>query len=726
MLKLRLAHKLTGAFAILLLCALMLGGMGLYSLNSLSKKMEACNALDDIISTGQDAQSAAFDWLINRETFAMSKDQSRPAPLIKYDELVNSLEEQLLEFCEDQGCDEDGQDAIKYKKTFETFDQAFFDYQAHFNRGAGMVQGLREASIGILAKAQSLNKAVARKSRKLKKKLAVEQNDAQTLRSLIIEMDQLGEQKEIASILLNKPLGFQEMAKDFILYKDEASGRGLIVDMEKLLGIDKEASMGKSLPAMAPIFPSGREAKLFRQLTDLTADYLKSFKGYYAENQSMKKAMDRMVDAQVVLREMGTATRAKCADEYVFSQQAFEQRMWLLAILAIAVSFVLITVNILGVVRPIKKIVKDIKRTGDSIAEGGVDFKHLESKSTDELGDLASSFNSMLTAIETSNAETAKAFAVAEGEAESARKALSRAQEAEAKAAEARKEGTLRAVASLERIVDSLVGASEDLSHQIVGAASGSEELQQQTASSSSALTQLGASIQEVSKNSSGAADSAEEVMRTARSGAEVVDGAKKAIFGVKTETDTLKASLEDLTSRADDIGKIMTVINEIADQTNLLALNAAIEAARAGEAGRGFAVVADEVRKLAEKTLQATTDVGETIRAIQQSTSRNMQGMESAEQAVVKSTDFAEEAEQSLREIVKYAEESNIQVHSIASAVEEQSAAADNISMATEIINTSAVDMAETMSRSSSATEDLKQLAADLDDLIESLKNEE
>ncbi|NDV24941.1 methyl-accepting chemotaxis protein [Desulfovibrio sp. JC022] len=726
MFKLRLAHKLTGAFAVLLACALMLGGMGLYSLHTLSQKMEARSSLDEIISTGQEAQSAAFDWLINRETFAVSKDGKHPEPLLKYDELFKNLEGQivLISGKQDQGAD--ALAAGKYKAAFESFHKVFISYQSHFKKGTEMVRGLREASIGILAKAQSLNKAVARKSRKLKKKQAAGHSDAAVLQSIMVEMNLLAEQKEIAAILLNKPLGFQEMAKDFILYKDEDSGRGLIVDMGKLLGIDKEATMGKSLPMMSATFPNGREAKLFKQLTDLTADYLNSFKGYFAENGNMNKAMAQMVQAEIALRDLGTSIREESAGDYAKAQHAAEQLMWLLSVLAVAVSFVLIALNMFGVVRPIRKIVRDIKRVGDSIASGGEDFKHLESKSTDELGDLAGSFNSMLTAIESSNAETAKAFAVAEGEAESARKALSRAQEAEAKAAEARKEGILRAVASLERIVESLVGASEDLSDQIAGAAAGSEELQQQTASSSSALTELGVSIQEVSNNSSGAAESADQVMRTARSGAEVVDDARQAIFGVRTETDTLKTSLEDLSSRADDIGQIMTVINEIADQTNLLALNAAIEAARAGEAGRGFAVVADEVRKLAEKTLHATTDVGDTIKAIQQSTAKNMKGMESAERAVAKSTGFAEDAEQSLREIVKHAEESNTQVHTIASAVDEQSVAADNISMATENINTSAMDMAETMSRSSSATQALKELAAELDDLIDSLKKEE
>ena len=112
-----------------------------------------------------------------------------------------------------------------------------------------------------------------------------------------------------------------------------------------------------------------------------------------------------------------------------------------------------------------------------------------------------------------------------------------------------------------------------------------------------------------------------------------------------------------ELGKQAQGIGQILNVISDIADQTNLLALNAAIEAARAGEAGRGFAVVADEVRKLAEKTMTATGEVGEAIRNIQVGTQKNMSNVEQSVQAVVSATALADKSGNALVDIVNLVE---------------------------------------------------------------------
>ncbi|MDY0306725.1 MAG: methyl-accepting chemotaxis protein, partial [Desulfovibrionaceae bacterium] len=160
-----------------------------------------------------------------------------------------------------------------------------------------------------------------------------------------------------------------------------------------------------------------------------------------------------------------------------------------------------------------------------------------------------------------------------------------------------------------------------------------------------------------------------------------------------------------------------------IADQTNLLALNAAIEAARAGEAGRGFAVVADEVRKLAEKTMTATSEVGAYIKAVQDSARKNIQGTEATVLAVTAGTQTAEKSGEALREIVEMVEKTADQVRSIATASEQQSAASEQISRSTEEINRIAAETAEAMTQSAQAVSDLARLAQTLKTTIDDMR---
>lgn len=737
--RLQLAHKLTGAFGTLLLCALLLGGMAFYALSNLSASMEARTSLDEVLALGQDAQAAAFDWLAHREELTMTVESgdTKMNPLVHYQVLTGRLEKRIKGIRAVENPRIDLTALSSYEIAFAKFDRAFAAFQQDFNSGTEMVKGLRESSIGILGKAQSLQKAVTRKRKKVINRLhrlekqaaqrgGLSAQESQELLKITEEMQALTAQNKVAALLLNKPLGFQEMAKDFILYKDDASGRGLIVDMEKLLGIDKDASMGQSLPQLAPMFPSGREAKVFKKITELTEAYLDAFKGYFAMNQKMHKAMQEMVLAKTELRDLGTSIRERGVKNYLALQADATSRMLGVVLFVTFVSVILLYMNIRFVVVPIKRMVGQIASIGELIAGGAKDeLPRIEQKGQDELAELAQSFNAMMDVIEINNREIAKATAHAEEEARAARSALDSLQETQAEAALARREGTLNAVGSLERIVESLVVSSDALSDQIAGVTEKAEELQQRTTESATSLTEMSSTVHEVARSSSNAAQSAEEVMSTAQSGALVVDGAMKAIFGVRTQTDNLKESLEGLNERATDISQIMSVINDIADQTNLLALNAAIEAARAGDAGRGFAVVADEVRKLAEKTMQATQDVGQSIKAIQMRARENVQGMVSADSAVSESTQLAEKAEEALQKIVGFAENSSSQVHNIAAAVEEQSASTEQIGDVTEHINVAAHSMAKTLIQSNEATSHLKQLAGDLEGLIISLKRE-
>ena len=217
--------------------------------------------------------------------------------------------------------------------------------------------------------------------------------------------------------------------------------------------------------------------------------------------------------------------------------------------------------------------------------------------------------------------------------------------------------------------------------------------------------------------------DNAETSRGQAVTGEKEVHGAVDSIETVKGTILHLKEAMAGLGEKARDIGQVMNVINEVADQTNLLALNAAIEAARAGEAGRGFAVVADEVRKLAEKTMASTNDVGNAITAIQESTAKSMTGVDNAVERIGEANELASRSGAALEEIVATVVATGDQVNAIATASEEQSAASEEINQSIVQVNDMSRQTAGAMAEASKAVSDLAAQAQRLNELIIRMK---
>ena len=196
-------------------------------------------------------------------------------------------------------------------------------------------------------------------------------------------------------------------------------------------------------------------------------------------------------------------------------------------------------------------------------------------------------------------------------------------------------------------------------------------------------MTEMNATVLEVARSAGEASEQSDKTREKADDGAKLVNQVVNSINMVNQVAVTLQNNMQELGSQAESIGGVMNVISDIADQTNLLALNAAIEAARAGEAGRGFAVVADEVRKLAEKTMSATHEVGSGIKAIQQSTRVNIDEVGSAVTSITEATGLANSSGRALGEIVALAPANSAVVASTATAAEEQSAKSEEINRA-------------------------------------------
>ncbi len=269
-----------------------------------------------------------------------------------------------------------------------------------------------------------------------------------------------------------------------------------------------------------------------------------------------------------------------------------------------------------------------------------------------------------------------------------------------------------------------LAGAAARISEQIDATSRMAQEQDAASARSAGAMRAVAEEAGRVSASAGDTARTAESTRQEADEGVRIVEGVTGGINRAAQETSVLAENMRELGQKAESISQVITLIEEVADQTNLLALNAAIEAARAGEAGRGFAVVADEVRKLAEKTMQATGQVTRAVEEIQRSVSGNGKTTEQMVNVMSESSRRAGQSGEALERIRQMAARTAEGMRAIASAADGQCETSREVSETVDRINALSDETARNMSASAEAVAELSRLARELDAIIEGMRD--
>ncbi|OPY75711.1 MAG: Methyl-accepting chemotaxis protein PctC [Syntrophorhabdus sp. PtaU1.Bin058] len=361
-------------------------------------------------------------------------------------------------------------------------------------------------------------------------------------------------------------------------------------------------------------------------------------------------------------------------ERYVFSTESFK-KMLVGAILVLGIAVVLaLILNFFMtrvIVTPVKKTIEVI----ENVAKGDL-TKRLIVSSRDEIGEMSNHFNEFVEQL----------HKIVMHLAQSSRLVFSAAH-------------------NLQTSAEQMSSGSAEVAAQVNSVATASEEMSRTSA--------------EIAQSCLKAADSSKEATETVNAGGAVINETVEVMGTIANRVKESAGLVEGLGKRSDQIGQIIELINDIADQTNLLALNAAIEAARAGEHGRGFAVVADEVRKLAERTTAATRDIEQTIQAMQSETKSVVVSMDESVEKVETGTDKANQSGEALQQILHQINMVGTQINQIAVAAEEETATTEEIAGNIRQISTITEDTSKRIHDNAGEITRLAALAEELEKMV-------
>ncbi|HEB56551.1 MAG TPA: methyl-accepting chemotaxis protein, partial [Gammaproteobacteria bacterium] len=278
-------------------------------------------------------------------------------------------------------------------------------------------------------------------------------------------------------------------------------------------------------------------------------------------------------------------------------------------------------------------------------------------------------------------------------------------------------------ISTVASTVEQVAAAGEEMSSVTMQTSQTIEEQRNQTEQVATAMNEMTATVQEVAANIANTASSANEANEQTAEGNRVVKQTIDEINKLAAQVEDSAKTINEVEQHSEAINSVLDVIKGIAEQTNLLALNAAIEAARAGEQGRGFAVVADEVRTLAGRTQQSTEEINEMIEKLQSGSSQAVEVMSRSLEQTKLAVDYASQSGSALQTIAQAVNEINQMSAQIASAAEEQSSVSEEINSNIVSINDMSNQTAEGAAQTSTASAELARMSSDLQGLVAQFK---
>ncbi|MFT6248597.1 MAG: methyl-accepting chemotaxis protein [Cognaticolwellia sp.] len=452
---------------------------------------------------------------------------------------------------------------------------------------------------------------------------------------------------------------FNDMVNYLNSFKIEESGFVYLVDHSGLVKIHKDKDKSE-------------KTKITDLYSDINAQILLTQKDFAFQET------DKLIIATSYISSLGWYVVAEVPKEELYlalNESRNYMLMWFAIIVAVFICVSIILAKILT--RPINDLAAVFKELGDG--EGDLSYR-LNENGGDEVSRLALGFNTFISKIHTVVSDVS---------------------------------------ATSKDVRQASIKVSQDAEQSKLDA-QGQRDIAIQVAA---AISEMGSTITEIAANAVHAADSTNDATTQAKNAQVIVKESTENIYQMAQKMDSASITIESLADKSNAISSVLEVIRGISEQTNLLALNAAIEAARAGEQGRGFAVVADEVRNLAKRTSESTDEINKMIKLLQSESKRAVDGVRESKETADIAVNDAQQTTEALEDIVANIQQISDLNTQVATSTEEQATVVGEINIHVHAISDSTENSAKISTRIASSSESLTAMAMKLDNLIERFK---